>query len=171
MGTETPTHGVSNRQKNKPAGESGLMESRTSSIHIETSVESAFDCVRNPDNFNDLMPGVAFRDIIMTPDGVGTRYRFETRVAGFTVRGTGEFTEVETNRRIHDETSIGVEGSFDWRFEPEGDGVRVTIEHHPGRHWGLPIVGRLLADSYERTDRQVLARLKAKLEADDSGRS
>lgn len=63
-------------------------------------------------------------------------------------------------------TSVGLEGSFDWRFEPEDGGVRVTIDHHPGRLWNVPLVGRLLADSYARTDRQVLARLKAKLESD-----
>jgi hypothetical protein len=146
------------------------MGSRINSIRIEASIEAAFNCVKNPGSFNDLMPGVAFTVIAMTPDGLGTRYRFATRVAGFPVRGTGEFTEVEANRRIHDETSIGTEGSFDWRFEPEGDGVRVTIEHHPGRMWDLPIVGRLLADSYERTDRQMLERLKEILESDDTGR-
>jgi len=143
------------------------MESRTSSIHIDAQIEVAFDCVKGPASFNELMPAVTFTDITMTRDGVGTRYRFETRVAGFPISGSGEFTEFEANRHIHDETSIAMEGSFDWRFEPEGDGVRVTIEHHPGRFWDLPIVGRLLADSYERTDRQVLAQLKAKLEATD----
>jgi hypothetical protein len=44
----------------------------------------------------------------------------------------------------------------------------VTIEHHPGRLWDLPIVGRLPADSYERMDWQVLARLKTKLESSDT---
>jgi uncharacterized membrane protein len=147
------------------------MKSRINSIHIDAPVDEAFDCVKNPASFNLLMPEAVFTDIAMTPDGVGTRYRFETRVAGFAIRGTGEFTEVEANRRIHDETSIGVEGSFDWRFEPVGDGVRVTIEHQPGRWWGVPILGRLLAAVYERTDRQVLARLKAKLEAADRTRA
>ena len=146
------------------------MESRTSSIHIDAPIEVVFGCVKNPGSFNELMSGVTFTNIAMTPDGVGTRYRFETRVAGFPIRGTGEFTEVEANQRIHDETSIGVEGSFDWRFGPEGDGVRVTIEHHPGRLWALPIVGRFLADSYERTDRQVLTRMKEKLESGDAHR-
>ena len=171
MGAKTRTHGESSMRTDESVGELGRVGSRTNSIHIEASVQSAFDCVKNPGNFNDLMPGVAFRDIVMTPDGVGTRYRFETRVAGIPIRGAGQFTEVEPNRRIRDETSIGMEGSFDWRFEPEGNGVCVTIEHHPGRMWGLPIVGRLLADSYQRSDRQVLARLKAKLEGDGSGRS
>jgi len=142
-----------------------MMKSRINSIHIDAPLDTAFDCVKNPGSFNELMPEVTFTDIAMTPDGVGTRYRFETKVAGIPIRGTGEFTEVETNLRIHDETSIGVEGSFDWRFESEGDGVRVSIEHHPGRLWALPIVGRFLADGYERTDREVLARLKAKLES------
>jgi hypothetical protein len=141
------------------------MKSRTSSVYVDAPVEVAFDCIKHPGNFNELMPGVRFTEITTTPDGVGTRYRFETRVAGFPVRGTGVFTEVLANRRIHDETSIAVEGAFDWRFEPEGAGVHVTIEHHPGRLWNVPFVGRLLADGYERTDRQVLARLKAKLES------
>lgn len=147
------------------------MESRICSIHIDAPIEVAFDCVKNPGNFDELMPGVKFTDVAMTPDGVGTRYRFETRVAGFPIRGTGEFIEVEANRRIHDETSIGVEGSLDWKFRPDEDGVRVTIEHHPGRLWDLPMVGRILADSYERTDRQVLLRLKTKLESTDTDRS
>jgi hypothetical protein len=72
---------------------------------------------------------------------------------------------VEANRHIRDETSISIEGSFDYWFEVEDDGTRVTIEHHPGRLWGVPVLGRLLADSYARDDRQVLALLKARLEA------
>jgi carbon monoxide dehydrogenase subunit G len=143
------------------------MEGRTNSIHIDAPPEVAFDCVKNPRSFNELMPGVTFTDIAMTRGGIGTRYRFETRVVGIPVKGSGEFTEVEVNRRIHDETSIGLEGSFDWTFEPEDDGVRVTIEHHPGRLWNVPLVGRLLADSYARTDRLVLERLKVRLESGD----
>lgn len=140
------------------------MTSRISSIHIDVPVDEAFECVKDPGNFNGLMPGVRFTDVSLTSSGVGTRYRFETSVAGLPIRGSGEYTEVDANRRIHDETSIAMEGAFDWRFEPEADGVRVTIEHHPGRWWGLPVLGRILADTYERTDHEVLARLKARLE-------
>ena len=46
----------------------------------------------------------------------------------------------------------------------------MTIEHHPGRFWALPIVGRFLADSYQRTDRQVLTRMKEKLELGEAHR-
>jgi hypothetical protein len=50
------------------------------------------------------------------------RYRFETRVAGFRIRGSGESTEFEPNRHIHDETSVAMEGSIDLWFEPDRDG-------------------------------------------------
>jgi hypothetical protein len=101
---------------------------------------------------------------VLTPDGVGTTYRFQTRVAGLPIRGSGRFTQVEANRHIRDETSIRIEGSFDYWFEAEDGGTWVTIEHHPGPLWGVPVLGRLLADSYARDDQQVLALLKAKLE-------
>ncbi|MGZ8760715.1 MAG: hypothetical protein ACXWXV_09070 [Aeromicrobium sp.] len=37
----------------------------------------------------------------------------------------------------------------------------VNIEHHAGRFWGIPLLGRLLADSYERAGRRILELLKA----------
>ncbi len=110
------------------------------------------------------MPGVRFVPEVVTPDGVGTTYRFQTRVAGLSIRGSGRFTQVEANRHIRDETSIPIEGSVDYWFADEDGGTRVTIEHHPGQLWGVPVLGRLLADSYARNDQQVLALLKAKLE-------
>jgi carbon monoxide dehydrogenase subunit G len=142
------------------------MTGRTCSIHINAPVQAVFDVVKNPASFSELMPGVQFTPEVITPDGVGTTYRFQARVAGLPVRGSGRFAQVAANRHIRDETSIPIEGSFDYWFEVEDGGTRVTIEHHPGRLWGLPVLGRLLADSYARADRQVLALLKAKLEAD-----
>ena len=44
------------------------------------------------------------------------------------------------------------------------DGVRVTIEHHPGRGWGVPLLGRFLADSYAKDDQRWLELLKRRLE-------
>lgn len=144
-------------------------ESRKCSVLIDAPLEDVFACVRNPTNFNQLMPGVTFSDFDVTPDGVGTAHGFETRVAGIPIRGTGEFTEFTPNRHIHDETSIAMEGSIDWTFEGEGEGVRVTIEHSPGRFWDLPIVGRLLANTYQHSDRGVLRQLKCKLEIGQRG--
>ena len=141
-----------------------MPRSLTNSIHIDAPVAEVFACVKDPSNFNQLMPGVTFSDVSLTADGVGTNYRFETRVAGLPIRGRGEYTAFTPDRHIHDDTSVASEGSFDWTFEAEGDGVRVTITHSPGRYWGWPVIGRLLAANYEQMDREVLARLKSRLE-------
>jgi uncharacterized protein YndB with AHSA1/START domain len=141
------------------------MTGRTCSIHINAPVQTVFDVMKDPASFSQFMPGVQFTPEVITPDGVGTTYRFQTRVAALPIRGSGRFTQVEADRHIRDETSIPIEGFFDYWFEVEEGGTRVTIEHHPGRFWGVPVLGRLLADSYARDDRQLLALLKAKLEA------
>ena len=141
-----------------------MPQSLTNSIHIDAPVAEVFACVRDPSNFNQLMPGVTFSDVSLTSDGVGTTYRFETRVAGLPIRGRGEYTAFTPDRHIHDDTSVASEGSFDWTFEAEDAGARVTITHLPGRYWGWPIIGRLLAANYEQMDREVLARLKSRLE-------
>ena len=114
-----------------------MPRSLTNSIHIDAPVGEVFSCVRDPSNFNQLMPGVTFSDVSLKPDGVGTAYRFETRVAGLPIRGRGEYSEFTRDRHIHDDTTVASEGSVDWTFEPEGDGARVTITHSPGRYWGL----------------------------------
>jgi hypothetical protein len=141
-----------------------MTRSLTNSIHIDALVAEAFACVRDPANFDQLMPDVTFSDVSLTPDGVGTTYRFETRVVGLPIRGQGEYTEFIPDRHIHDDTTVASEGSFDWTFEAEDEGVRVTITHSPGKYWGWPIIGRLIAANYEQMDREVLARLKSRLE-------
>ena len=143
-----------------------MPESLTNSIHIDAPVAEVFAYVRDPSNFDQLMPDVTFSDVSLTPDGVGTTYRFETRVAGLPIRGRGEYTEFTPDRHIHDDTTVAPEGSFDWTFEAEADGACVTITHSPGKYWGWPIIGRLLAANYDQMDRQVLARLKSMLEDD-----
>ncbi len=140
------------------------MSGRSCSMHIDAPVESVFEVMKDPASFTGLMPGVRFVPEVVTPDGVGTTYRFQTRVAGLPIRGSGRFTQVEANCHIRDETSIPIEGSVDYWFEDRDGGTRVTIEHHPGRLWGVPVLGRLLADSYARDDQRVLALLKARLE-------
>jgi hypothetical protein len=145
-------------------GATGVRD-RAVTVDIAAPIGMVFDFVTDPAHFNELMPGVVFSDVDITPAGVGTTYRFATRVIGIAVRGSGQFTEFQRDRHIHDQTSIAMEGSFDWWFEPHGEGVCVTIDHHPGRFWNLPVVGRLIADSYLRADRQMLERLKNTLEA------
>lgn len=149
------------------------MRGRVSQIVIDAPVDVVFGCVEDPEHFNELMPGVTFSDVHRTPEGVGTTYRFETRVGGLPIRGAGRFVEFQRNRLIRDRSTLAMEGSFSWRFEPVPSGTRLTITHHPGRFWGVPLLGRLLADGYQRADQDVLRHIKAACEheADESSPS
>jgi uncharacterized protein YndB with AHSA1/START domain len=142
----------------------GCVKGGSVAVDIAAPIGMVFDYVTDPAHFNELMPGVVFFDVDITPAGVGTTYRFPTRVIGIAVRGSGEFTEFQHDRHIHDETSLAMEGSFDWWFEPHGDGVRVATEHQTDRFWNLPVVGPS-ADSSARAERRTLERLTNTLEA------
>ena len=87
------------------------MSVRTCSTYIDAPVQAVFEVMKDPASFTDLIPGVQFVPEVITPDGVGTTYRFQTRVAGLPIRGSGRFTQVAVNRHIRDETSIPIEGS------------------------------------------------------------
>lgn len=137
---------------------------RVSEIVIDAPVDVVFGSVEDPENFNQLMPGVIFTEVHRNPDGVGTTYRFQTRVGGLNIRGAGRFVEFQRNRLIRDETTLAIEGSFSWRFEPLPSGTRLTLEHHPGRFWSIALLGRLLADNYQRSDQDVLHHIKAACE-------
>ncbi len=147
------------------------MGSRVCQIAIDAPVDVVFGCVEDPESFNELMPGVTFSDVNRTPEGVGTTYRFRTRVVGLPVRGSGRFVEFQRNRLIRDESTLAMEGSFSWLFESLHSGTRLTLEHHPGRFWDVPLLGRLLADSYQRSDQEVLRHIKATCEKDAAGSS
>lgn len=140
------------------------MSGRTCSIHIDAPVSEAFALMRDPGCYDEFMPGVRFTPQVVTADGVGTTFRFETRVAGVPFRGSGRFTEFEVDRHIRSDSSVPIEGDFEMWFAAEDDGVRVTIQHHPGRLWGVPVLGRLLADSYARDDQRWLELVKRRLE-------
>lgn len=138
--------------------------SRTCSIHIDAPLSAAFALMRDPGCYDEFMPGVRFTPRTITQGGVGTTFDFETRVMGVPFHGSGTFTEFEVNRRIRSDSSVPIEGDFEMWFDAEGDGVRVTIEHHPGRGWGVPLLGRFLADSYAKDDQRWLELLKRRLE-------
>ena len=120
--------------------------------------------MRDPGCYDEFMPGVRFTPRTITQDGVGTTFDFETRVVGIPFHGSGTFTQFEVDRHIRSDSSVPIEGDFEMWFAAEGDGVRVTIEHHPGRGWGVPLLGRFLADSYAKDDQRWLGLLKGRLE-------
>lgn len=135
------------------------------SVHIEAPVAEVFDFFRNPMNWHTVSRGVVFKDVHVTPDGVGTYYAWVSSVAGLRLRGFDVFTEFVPNERITDWSSSDLEGTWTYSFEPEGDGTRLTMENHVRSLWRIPPLGRLLEHAAAKGHGKVLAELKETMEA------
>jgi hypothetical protein len=135
------------------------------SLHIEAPVEKVFAYFKDPANWQELQEGITFEDVRPTPEGVGTSYRWTARMAGLPVRGTNVFTEFVPDQRIVDESSLSLEGTWIYTFEPEGSGTRLTLENRNRSFWRVPPLSRLLDQATARGHARVMERAKARMEA------
>jgi Polyketide cyclase / dehydrase and lipid transport len=114
------------------------------SIHIEAPVEKVFDFVKDPRNVPEgvTMP-YEVTDVKLTEEGVGSYYSWV--IPGLPVEGFDVYTEFVPNRRITDRSSFSMTRDFIISFEPEGSGMKLTVETGHGSFWQFPPF-RQLAD-------------------------
>lgn len=140
----------------------------TRSIAIDAPVEHVFDYWKDPGNWPEVWPSMVKTAVMdLTPEGTGTRHEYEYKMAGVHFKGTGVFTMVAPGQRIVSESSGGIESSFDWTFEPEGDGTRMTVQVE--YTIPIPVLGKL-AEAFvlkqnEHEAEVTLANLKARMES------
>ena len=94
------------------------------STTVNAPAEEVFDYLKDPArSWVDFTTKV--HDIKQTPDGVGTTFRWESKVFGFHVTGINEFTEVVPNQRLVVTGSKGF--IFSFNLEREGAATKLTI--------------------------------------------
>jgi ligand-binding SRPBCC domain-containing protein len=135
------------------------------SLHIEAPVSKVFSLFRDPGNFAQAVPEeIEFTDVVLTDEGVGTRYSWATTIAGLPFRGTDTYTEFEPNRLITDRSSSALEGTWTYTFEPEGTGTRLTVENRSRSIWNVPPLRQLLDRATAKAHRPRFERAKEQLE-------
>jgi carbon monoxide dehydrogenase subunit G len=100
------------------------------SIRIERSPQDVFGFLRDKDKYPQEpgSPVLVLDQTTPGPAGVGTRYLEVVRMLPF-VRGEihSVITDFEPGRRLaEDFEGAGMVGHLEYRFEPEGDGTRLT---------------------------------------------
>lgn len=110
-------------------------------ITIHAPVEEVFAFVRDVGKLWTCYPGFAVRDVVLTPDGVGSRTNWYSKMLFLHQEGSVEYTEVVPLERIVAKSSTG--RRFTFTFAPRQDG---GTDLGYAEEWsiGVPVVGRAM---------------------------
>lgn len=136
------------------------------SYHIDAPVESVFDFFKDPSNQVDSAPFSAMKvhDAKETKEGVGSFYSWSVKMLGIPVEGFEVFTDFVPNKRITEKSSNAMVGTWEYTFEPEGSGTKLTLEHRQRSFWAVPPLRNLADYVTPRLTGSFIKAVKADLE-------
>ncbi|HET8559701.1 MAG TPA: SRPBCC family protein [Marmoricola sp.] len=132
-------------------------------IHIDAPVHTVYEFMKDPARWQDLMETGVTVDEVRTSDEtayLGWHYR----LLGLPMSGFDLLTDMVPDRHITDRSSSALVGNWDWDFEPEGAGTKLTMEHHPRSIFRVPPVRNVIEFNAERMSQGFLPRVKERLE-------
>jgi uncharacterized protein YndB with AHSA1/START domain len=140
----------------------------TSTVHVDVPPEVAFACLVDP-TFLTATMGFRFTVLERTSEGVGTTFRYETRLLGLRLGGTLTLTEYVPNENVTlqwhgtERYAIGdLRGT--WMFTPDDDGTTITVRSEYDTRVPVlqPLAARATMRSFRRSE---LPTVKAQMEA------
>lgn len=138
------------------------------SYHIDAPVESVFDYFKDPTS--DAGVGGEVVEAKMTKEGIGTYLHWRVKVVGVPVyEGFDVITDLVSNKHITEKSSRALVGTWEYSFEPEASGTRVTMEHRPRPLWALPPLSNLVDLTTTRLSKSYIGRVRPKLEGKSGG--
>ncbi|MGZ4493134.1 MAG: SRPBCC family protein [Nocardioides sp.] len=132
--------------------------------YIDAPVESVFDFFKDPTSDT----GFSKMEVLeskTTKEGIGTYLSWRVKLGGIPWEGFEVITDLVPNRRISEKSSSAMVGSWEYTFEPEGSGTRLTMEHRPRSLWALPPLGNVIDYGTTRMSRLYIERVRAALKA------
>jgi hypothetical protein len=133
------------------------------SYHIDAPVKTVFDYFKDPASDTGL--GTEVLEAKMTEEGVGTYLNWRVKVAGIPVyEGFEVITDLVPNKHITEKSSRAMVGTWDYAFEPEGAGTKLTMVHRPRSFWALPPMSNLVDVATTRLSKAYIGRVRAALE-------
>jgi hypothetical protein len=120
-----------------------MMSVMTRSIVIGAPVSEVFEFAKDPGRFWATSPEVATRDVVLTPDGVGSSTHIYSHGAGLHMEGTVEYTEVVADEKVVAKVSFWAEHpTWTFTFEPVDGGTKLTVQGE--WHAKVPVVGKVM---------------------------
>ncbi len=132
--------------------------------HIEAPVESVFGFFVDPRKGAEIFPSTTITELKMTKEGTGTYTSYHSTTFGIPFDAFSVYTDVVPNKHITEKSSNAMVGTWDYSFEPEGSGTKVTMEHHSRSFWGIPPLSTLGDMLAARMNASYMRRVKERLE-------
>ena len=130
-------------------------------------MEKVFEYSTNPKNLPEIWPSLVEVKNIKKLENGGKSYDWVYKMAGMNFKGSSEDIEVIPNKRVVSTSSVGIESTVKWEYQPVDDGTIMTstIEYKVP----VPLL-RKLAESIivkinENEGEVILANLKARMES------
>ena len=133
--------------------------------HIDAPVKTVFDFFFDPRKGAELFPSMEIRELKMTEQGTGTYTSYHGKMAGIPFDAFSVYTEVVPNKHITEKSSSALVGTWDYSFESEGKGTKVTMEHHSRSFWGIPPLSNVGDVVTARMNESYMRRVKDRIEA------
>ena len=132
--------------------------------HIEAPVETVFGFFIDPRKLADLFPLAQIRELKITDQGTGTYTSYRTKIAGVPFNVFSVYTDVVPEKHITEKSSSAIVGTWDYSFEPEGTGTKVTMEHRSRSFWNIPPLSNLGDLIAARANESYMRRVKERIE-------
>lgn len=116
----------------------------------------------------DLLPPAGIRELKVTEEGIGTYTGYRTKIAGVPFETFSVYTDVVRNKHITEKSASAIVGTWDYTFEPEGTGTKVTMEHHSRSLWNMPPLRNLGDPVAAKMNESFVRRVKDRIEASSS---
>lgn len=137
-----------------------------SDIHINVDPGTAFEYMDVPEHQAEISPSLSSVETVEKLSNGGKRAAYTYRMAGVGLNGEVEAIAHDPPEHIVFEMSGGIEGTVEWSFEADDDGVRVG--YAADYHLPVPVLDRLaepFVRAYNRRELETtLENLKTRLE-------
>ena len=135
-------------------------------IYVDVDPETAFEYMDVPEHQAEISPSLSTVEAVETLPTGGKRATYTYRMGGVLLDGEVKAVAYDPPERIVFEMTGGIDGTIEWTFSPEGDGVRVGYAAE--YELPIPVLDRLAAPFIRKYNERELAttlrNLKTRLE-------
>lgn len=134
---------------------------------VDAPIEKVFDFVDDPERFPTYVPNVdRVADLVRTEKRLGDSFRVIYKVLGMTFDEKFTVTEYQRPNRLRSAFAGGMNGTFAWSFEREGEQTRVNVDvdyQMAGGPIGKAVDALLLERTNEKTIEHLLQNMQKAL--------